>query len=166
MNTDAEILAQRAARLAHRAAPATQAGERLEVLEFALAAQPCALEIAWVCEVRPLSGATPLPQAVPGVLGAVHVRGRMLPLVDPAPLLGLPAAPWPAQGQLLVIGAQAPLFVIAVSDVHGLGRLSPAQVERRSAPLAPVRPDVVRGLTASGRLLLDGAVLTDHFKNH
>ena len=40
--------------------------------------------------------------------------------------------------------------------MHGLQPLAPAEVEQRSQPLDKLRPEIVRGVTRDGQLLLDG----------
>jgi len=158
------VLQQRAAALARAKSP-EQDGTLLQVLEFNIAGQDCALELRWLREVRPLRGVVELPHAAPGVIGVAHVRGRMLALLDIAPLLGLPAGRVPAEGALLVVGAEAPAFALAADGVGALRGIAPRDVEHRSAPLAAVRPDSAIGITASGHLLLDGAWLIRNFKD-
>lgn len=151
----ATVLRQRARQLARPAARPMADGE-LDALAFAIGAQPCLLELAWVREVQRLRDLVPLPLAAPHLLGLAPWRGRMLPVLDLAPLLALPGD-LPAPRQLLVLGRGAPVAALAVTAVQGLQPLQPADAQRRAEALEGLRPDIVRGLTADGRLLIDGA---------
>lgn len=152
---DRQVLRQRALHLARPAAPPAQDGE-LDALAFTIGAQPCLLELAWVRQVQRLRDLVPLPLAAPHLLGLAPWRGRMLPVLHLAPLLGLPGDA-PAPRQLLVLGHDAAVAALAITDLEALQALQPADTERRAGPLEGLRPDIVRGLTADGRLLIDGA---------
>jgi purine-binding chemotaxis protein CheW len=151
----ATVLRQRARQLARPAAPLMRDGD-LDALAFSIGAQPCLLELAWVREVQRLRDLVPLPLAAPHLLGLAPWRGRMLPVLDLAPLLALAGEP-PAPRQLLVLGRGAPVAALAVTAIHGLQVLQAADTQRRAEALEGLRPDIVRGLTADGLLLIDGA---------
>ena len=156
--TEAEVLRQRAEQLARPVASGTAAAADLRVLDFAIGAQRCLLELSWLREVRSLRELLAIPGAPPPLLGLVPLRGRMLPVVDVSEALGIAPAPAPggAAPRLLVLGRQAPAFGIAVTEVHGLYELAAGVAERRSQPLDNLRPDLVRGVTREGHLVLDG----------
>lgn len=147
-----EVLRQRAARLARPPLPA-DAG-RASALAFAIAGQHCLLELDWVREVRPLRGLLPLPLAQAPVLGLVQLRSGMLPVLDIAPLLGAAGGPAEAPRQLLVLGRAVPVLGIA-ADILGLTALAAPDAQRRGEALGDVRPEIVRGVTAEGSLVLD-----------
>lgn len=153
---EAEVLRRRASQLARAAAPVPD--DLLEVLQFGAAGQPCALELAWLREVRPLSTIAPLPFARPGVLGVTHLRGRMLPVLALAHLLGLGGS---ADGaaKLLVLGDAATQFGVAVDDAVTLGTLRLSGLQRDAAVMNGVAPDLVRGVAADARILLEAATL-------
>jgi purine-binding chemotaxis protein CheW len=154
---DGLVLRQRAQQLALPAAPPMLEGE-LDALAFGIGAQPCLLELEWVREVQRLRDLVPLPLAAGHLLGLTPWRGRMLPVLDLAPLLALPGDT-PAARLLLVLGRGAPVAALAITAIEGLQPVQAADTERRSGPLEGLRPDLVRGLTADGRLLIDGARL-------
>ena len=152
---DEALLQRRAAELARRP-PAPAPADRLEVLAFSAGGQDCALPLAFLREVRPLRELTPLPLAVPPVAGLLHLRGHMLPVLDLAQVLGLSGPGGSACSQLLVTGRQVPLFGLAIGAVQGLQEVSEGEARHRSASLEKLRPELVLGVDASGRLLLDG----------
>jgi purine-binding chemotaxis protein CheW len=153
---DAEVLRQRAAQLARPLASGTAGAADVRVLDFAIGAQRCLLELSWLREVRPLRELLAIPGAPPPLLGLVPLRGQMLPVIDVFDLLGIARGPGGAARRLLVLGRQVPAFGIAATEVHGLHELAPGEAERRSQALDNLRPDLVRGVTREGHLVLDG----------
>jgi purine-binding chemotaxis protein CheW len=147
-----DLLRERAAKLA-RPAPPADAGHA-SALAFSVAGQPCLVELAWVREVRPLRGLLPIPLAQGPVLGLVQLRNGMLPVLDIAPLLGATGDAADAPSHLLVLGRDAPVVAIA-ADIDGLAALATPDAERRGDELAELRPEIVRGVTGEGCLVLD-----------
>ena len=58
------------------------AAERGQYLTFTLASQTYALDVLDVREIRSWSPPTPLPHATPEVLGAMNLRGAIIPVID------------------------------------------------------------------------------------
>ena len=149
------LLRQRAARLARPPQPPD--ASRASALAFAIAGQPCLLELDWVREVRPLRGLLPLPLAQAPALGLVQLRNDMLPVLDIAPLLDAAGGPAEAPRHLLVLGRTAPVLGVA-ADILGLATLATLaaqDAQRRGEALGDARPEIVRGVTAEGTLVLD-----------
>lgn len=151
---EAEVLRRRAAQLARPVVSGVAADVR--ALDFSIGAQRCLLELSWLREVRPLRQLLEVPGAPPPLLGLVPLRGQMLPVLDVFDLLGIAPLPGGAAQRLLVLGRHAPAFGIAATEMHGLHELAPGEAERRSQPLDNLRPDLVRGVTREGHLVLDG----------
>lgn len=147
-----DLLRERAARLARAPAPA-DAG-RASALAFSVGGQPCLVELDWVRGVRPLRALLPLPLAQGPVLGLVQLRGGMLPVLDIAPLLGAGGDGAPAPRHLLLLGREAPVLGIA-ADIDGLATVAAPDAQRRGEALADMRPEIVRGVTSEGCLVLD-----------
>ncbi len=153
---EAAVLRQRAQQLARPPAPAEASLDGSEALEFSIAGQRCLLALEWVREVRAPGEQVPVPLAAEPLVALAQLRGRMLPVLDVRALLGIAAAAPAGAPRLVVLGRELPVLCIAASAVHGLQRLAAADAERRSAPLESVRPELVRGVTADGHLVLDG----------
>lgn len=149
-----EILQRRAAQLARPSAAAADGGRSAEALEIGVAGQRCLLGLEWVREVRPLRAPVAVPLGPPALLGLAHVRGQMLPVLDLADLLGIQDRSSPPT-RLVVLGRNTPSFAVA-ADLHGVVTLEPADAEHRSRLLQGLAPELVRGVTAAGQLLLDG----------
>jgi purine-binding chemotaxis protein CheW len=80
-----------------------------------------------------------VPRSAGAVRGAMNLRGRVVAVVDPAPLLGLPAqALSVGQGQVVVLDRDRRVLGFLVEGVLG--------VEAVDAPERPSEGTVVRGL--------------------
>ena len=65
-----------------------------------------------------------VPRAGPAVRGAMNLRGRVVAVVDLAPLLGRPADPLaPGQGHVLILDRDRRSLGLLVSTVLGVGTL-------------------------------------------
>ncbi|MBI2215843.1 MAG: purine-binding chemotaxis protein CheW [Candidatus Rokubacteria bacterium] len=83
-------LTERARALAHAAEAREHPADLLELLVFSLGDERYAVDMRHVAEVLPLRGLTPMPCTPPFILGVVHHRGRILPVVDLRRWFGLP----------------------------------------------------------------------------
>ena len=87
---------------------------------FTLAGHRFAVDVADAREVVVFESITPLPLAPPFVLGLANLRGSVMPVVDLAPLLGLPPREARAQTLGLVLGHGAWKAAAVVDTVLGL----------------------------------------------
>lgn len=83
----AEVLHQRAVRLAERRSQASAAPTE-KVLGFRLGDERCALEVTTVAEVQPYQRCTAVPGQAKELLGVVNLRGRIRPVLDLAGMVG------------------------------------------------------------------------------
>jgi purine-binding chemotaxis protein CheW len=116
-----------------------------------VAAEAYAIPVGHVLEVASLGEVRAVPRARPEVLGVRSLRGRILPVIDLALLLGItrPAAGPP--GRLLVAAAGDRQAGLAIDEVSAVGELP------GPGPLA--EPPESGLLTEPG--LLTGALLAD-----
>jgi purine-binding chemotaxis protein CheW len=99
--------------------------ETANLLVCAIADELYALPMPVVREVIRWRAATPIPGTASTVLGVIHHRGAVLPLIDVRAMLGFAPAPPTRSTRLLVVddnGLQAALVCDAVMDL--------AEVER------------------------------------
>ena len=92
----------------------------VELLTFRLAQQEYALDIMSVREIRGWTQATSLPHAPPCLKGVINLRGTVLPVLDLACRLGLPARQQGSRDVIIVVhlGQRLTgLLVEAVSDI-------------------------------------------------
>jgi chemotaxis signal transduction protein len=80
-----------------------------------------ALPIELVREVIRVGEITPVPHAARGARGLTCVRGRLLPVIDAAVLLGHPPAAIDTESRLVIVAAGGPrMIAILVDRVGGL----------------------------------------------
>jgi purine-binding chemotaxis protein CheW len=91
-----------------------------------------AIDSAAVIEVLRDRGLTRVPLAAPGVLGLAHLRGRIVPVVDPADRLGVD------RGQArprthLVVALGDDWYGLVVDEMLDVIEIPPARIERPTA---------------------------------
>ena len=102
---------------------------------FRIGAACFGVDTAAVVEVLRDRGLTRVPLAAEGVLGLVHLRGRIVPVVDPAARLGVVAAASSTQPQL-VVSLGNDWYALAVDEMLDVIEIPPERVERPAAAAA------------------------------
>lgn len=136
----------------------------LDVLEFRLAHERYAVETRWVREVHALRSITPLPGTPGFVAGMVHLRGRVLAVIDLRRFFGLPRVGLTDLHRIVRLGAgagQVELGVLADLDLD-LVSLDRRQLQPPAAAPAGIDARFVRGVAPCGTVVLDAArILAD-----
>jgi len=91
-----------------------------ELIAFRVGAQEFCINVMAVREIRGWTAATRLPRAPSYIRGVINLRGAVLPIIDLAVRLGLPAAEPHARNVIIVVQIahqQIGLLVDAVSDI-------------------------------------------------
>ncbi len=92
----------------------------IELLSFRVGEQEYSVDIMSVREIRGWTRATSLPHSPDYVRGVINLRGTVLPVVDLAKRLGLPACELSDRNVIIVVdldGRTVGLLVDAVSDI-------------------------------------------------
>lgn len=152
-----EILEARAKALA--AEPPAAPGPGFEALEFLLAGERYALETHWVREVYPLREFTPLPGTPDFVLGVIHVRGRIVSVLDLKRFFELPAPGLSDLNKVIVLAAGAMEFGILADRIDGVRRILRADVQPPLPTLTGIRAEYLLGVTRTREVVLDGGKL-------
>lgn len=139
------ILAARARALgAARDAPAAGGDD---VVAFVVAGERFGIPTAAVEQVIDLRELAPLPGAPPELAGMISTRARVVPVLDPRPLLGLAGGGMSDLAQAIVIGGGPAPFALAVERVEGRRELA-------AGGSPPVTGPFLR-IAADGLALLD-----------
>lgn len=91
-----------------------------ELITVIVGGQLFALDIQQVREIRGWTTSTPLPKAPPYVLGVINLRGAVLPVLNLATRLGLPASEPKTSSVVIVVDLGSKtvgLLVDAVCDI-------------------------------------------------
>jgi len=94
------------------------------------------VDTAAVVEVLRGRGLTRVPLAAEGVLGLVHLRGRIVPVIDPAARLGVAAAATAGSQAQLVVALGDDWYGLAVDEMLDVIEIPTAQIERPAAAAA------------------------------
>lgn len=139
------VLAERARALGAARNAAAGAGD--DVVAFVVAGERFAVPTAAVEGILDLRELAPLPGAPPELAGMIQARSRVVPVLDPRPLLGLSGGGLSDLTQAVVIAGGPAPFALAVERVEG-------RVEVPAAVPAPVSGPFVR-IAADGLAILD-----------
>jgi len=129
-----------------------------QYLTFQLSGQDYAIEIAQVREIRAWERPTRLPHAPDYVEGVIHVRGKVLPILDLRRRFGLGDADRPQLSVVVVVQSDATraptsagLVVDAVSDVV---EIDAASIQAPPQVVSGIDAELVCGLCSGGGRLL------------
>lgn len=148
------ILEARARALA--AEPPAAPGPGFDALEFLLAGEHYALETNWVREVFPLREFTPLPGTPNFVLGIVHLRGRIVSLLDLKQFFELPVQGLSDLNKVIVLGDAKMEFAILADAIVGVRRILRADLQAPLPTLTGIRAEYLLGITRQREVVLDG----------
>lgn len=164
---DLETLKKRAVALA---APegAQDAGDRAEFLEFRLAGERYAVELALVREVCAGRELTRIPGAPPFIAGVANIRGQILPVADLALFFGIRAEA-PERRELVILRARAAgpareaggageLAVLA-DAVLGVSSLAPEEIQPPPPGFTGIYGQYLGGIAARDTIIF----LADRF---
>jgi purine-binding chemotaxis protein CheW len=110
-----------------------------------------AVDSAAVIEVLRDRGLTRVPLAAPGVLGLAHLRGRIVPVVDPAAELGVARSSGPPRTHL-VLALGDDWYGILVDEVLDVIEIPAERIEQPTTTGS--RGDVVAGTFAAENRLV------------
>ncbi|RAP41217.1 hypothetical protein BYZ73_11095 [Rhodovulum viride] len=109
------------------------------------------IDIAHLSEVYPIDALSPLLVAHPALMGAIRLRGHIIPLVDPRAVSGIgPVGGQPGIAAILTQGDR--VVALAVNAITGLARLRGGDVQRLASGDANA-PFFVGGFFHGGKLV-------------
>jgi purine-binding chemotaxis protein CheW len=133
-----------------------------QYLAFRLASDQYAISILRVREILEFGSITRVPSAPPWVRGVFNLRGAVVPVVDLAVKLGLPASIATRRSCVVVVettrGEGTTTMALMIDEVSSVLELRPSDLEAVPDFGAPVRSDHLEGMAASASgfvLLLD-----------
>lgn len=132
-----------------------QVYEQLEVIEFALAYERYALEVAYVREVHSLKEITALPGTPAFVAGIVNVRGQIVSVIDLKRLFELPDKGLTDLNKVILLKHGQMEFGLLVDAVIGVNRLPSSDIQPPLPTIAGARAGYVQGVTRQRVSVLD-----------
>ncbi|MDA8130489.1 MAG: chemotaxis protein CheW [Elusimicrobia bacterium] len=155
-----EILRRRAAAMAANVEAPRAAADRY--LEFSLAGERYAVDLALVREVCSGRRITAIPGSPPFMAGVANIRGQLLPVADLARLFGM--SPQAAGEKIVVLraaaarGGPAELGILA-ETVLGVADIPPGAIQPAPQGFSGIFGQYLGGVTASGLIIF----LADRF---
>jgi purine-binding chemotaxis protein CheW len=150
---------ERARALARVPPTAPAAGETIEVVVFELAKESYAIETLYVSEVVRLADFTPVPGTPEFLVGVTNLRGAILAVVDLRRFLNLPAKGLTDLSRVVVLGRDRPELGLLADVAHEVTPIRLDAVLEPPESVAGIGREYLRGVTARGLILLDGARL-------
>ncbi|MFP4225546.1 MAG: chemotaxis protein CheW [Desulfobacterales bacterium] len=156
--SDAEILKKRAETLAKPKSGPEQK-ETVKTVGFLLAGEIYGIELSFVREVLPLGQLTFLPGLPAYIPGIIHVRGEILSIMDLKRLFELKPSERAENAYVLILSTKDMAFGVLADRIIGVQEI-PADLPHTSVPtLTGVRAAYLKGIDASGTIVLDGEKL-------
>ena len=125
-----------------------------ELIAFRVGRQEFCINVMMVREIRGWTAATALPRSPRYVRGVINLRGAVLPIIDLAARLGLPATEPTARNVIIVVQIgqqQVGLLVDAVSDIL---TASSSNIQPSSDVFSELVKTFVKGLlSVDGRMI-------------
>uniref|UniRef100_A0A832IFR5 Chemotaxis protein CheW n=1 Tax=Pseudothermotoga hypogea TaxID=57487 RepID=A0A832IFR5_9THEM len=100
-----------------------------EVFVFGVGGQEMAFDVEHVSIVIEKTDITPVPRAKKNVLGVMNLRGRIVPVIDLAAMLGLSSKD-SAEGKIVVVNYEDIETGFLVEKVRGVMRVNSEDVEK------------------------------------
>lgn len=133
-----------------------------EVVIFRLAHETYAVESPWVLEVYPLRELTPLPGVPPVIAGIIHLRGRILAVVNLKKFFDLPEGGLTDLNKVLVLSSGPMEFGILADEVSGVHRIRSDELHPPPPTLTGIRAAYLKATIPNRLILLDaGKLLAD-----
>jgi len=171
LEKDREILKRRAAAMAAPSKEGTAAEKLTEFLEFVLAGEHYAVELALVREVCSGREITHIPDAPQFMAGVANIRGQILPVADLALFFGIGAEPTGPR-EIVILRARAPEgtageireLCILADAVCGVRQVSAAEIQPPPPGFSGIHAKYLGGITQEGLIifLADRFLAADH----
>jgi purine-binding chemotaxis protein CheW len=121
-------------------------GEERQLVVFQLGAELYGVDIARVHEIIRLQTITRVPRAPSFVEGVIHLRGKVIPVVDLRRRFGLPLADHTRATRTVVVEIGDQVVGIIVDSVSEVLRVSTATIEPPSPVVAGIDSEYLQGI--------------------
>jgi purine-binding chemotaxis protein CheW len=157
MDEKKKILSQRAKLLAQKRIQADiQSEDHIAVVQFGLSCEHYAIASKFIAEVLPLKEMNVLPGLPVFILGIVHVRGRILSVVNLKTILLLKEKGITQLNRLIILKNETMEFAVVVDQVMGHSLVNIRELRPVPENLLGEKSKFIMGLTGDGAILLNG----------
>lgn len=151
----ARVLHDRAVSLAHKTDKPEEAWILTDIVEFTLAGETYAVESAFVREVQPLRGLTPVPCTPPFITGIVNIRGQIVTVIDLKKFFDLPARGITDLDKLIILRSGGMEIGILADTIAGVRSIPLGAMETSSPAMAGFHARYLKGIGGDRTALVD-----------
>lgn len=150
-----EVLDIRAATLAQ--APSDEQEESIvtQYVAFVLGQEQYALEVSLVEEIQPVKSLTQIPCTPAFVLGAVNVRGRILPVIDIKKFFDLAPSELKPASKIIVIETGGLELGVLADQVNEVMDVRVDEIKTQIETLSGSSEEFIKGVTDDAVIILD-----------
>jgi purine-binding chemotaxis protein CheW len=160
MNSEQEILLERAKKIAGRRVETTEiAGETMSVVEFLLTPERYAFEGAFVSEVLSLKEITTIPGTPGFVMGVINLRGRIVSIINLKVLFNLKERGLTELNKVMIIKNENMEFGVVADAILGNTTLQKSTLSANPITLDNIGVEFITGITPDGLILLNATHL-------
>ncbi len=157
MDEKKKILSLRATLLAQKKTQSdAQSAGHIAVVDFFLASEHYAIASKYIAEVLPLKEMKVIPGLPLFILGIVHIRGRILSVVNLKTILLINEKGITQLNRLIILKDEKMEFAIVVDQVTGHRLINLGELRPVPENLLGEKSKFIQGLTAEGTVLLNG----------
>jgi purine-binding chemotaxis protein CheW len=149
------ILRERALKLAKKIDTGQRDGETLEVIEFTLAHEHYAVEMAYIKEVYALKDLTPVPCTPSHILGIINLRGQVISVTDIRGFFDLPKKEISDQFRVLVLKNSNMELGILAESVLGERKVPLEDIQSQLVGSKAVSEGYIKGVTKERLIIMD-----------
>lgn len=131
----------------------------MELLTFSLSTETYGIESAYVREVHPLEAFTPLPGVPSYILGLIHVRRQIMPVVDLKKFLNLPDSGLGELNKVLILHNEEMEFGILADVVYGIQTVDLKDINATPPTVTGIGEAFLTGVTKEGLIVLNASTL-------
>jgi len=153
----AEVLRARARRFAIAPRGDAPDAPTISVVEFALAEERYAVDMAHVSEIQPLEHLTPVPCTPPIFRGIINVRGRLVAVIDVKRFFDLPDKGITDLHRVVVVRHGDIELGLLADHVVGTRVVRLSELQPPLPTLTGVSADYLKGITTDRVIVLDAA---------
>jgi len=134
--------------------PTISTPKTIELMAFRIGAQEFCVDIGSVREIRGWTPATALPHSPAFVRGVINLRGAVLPIVDLAARLGLPAIEANSRNVVIVVQIRRQIVGLLVDAVSEILTVADEAIQPTPDVASEMAKTFVRGVLAmQGRMI-------------
>lgn len=149
------VLAERAVLLAQTDDEADNSESAGQYLTFSLGAERYAVDVRFVEEIQPLKNLTIIPCTPDFVVGAVNIRGNIMPVMDIKTFFDIPTTIMEDSHKVIVVGVGDLKLGLAADNVEEVAVIGLESIEPQLATLSGVQEEFIEGVAGGQVIVLD-----------